>query len=168
MSKGEFGESEFQKYQIKRKDALIVEAVRFDREKTWPSCVTPWKESGLQPRDMSWGFIQSKKGISNVINGDWIIKENDNFFCVCKPHIFRAKYQKVETDDRESQCVRACDGIPDPEATIPKLIELQKLVLDLPPIIKDVLVAEKMLNSSEFIDNLDTLAQEALERVSDE
>lgn len=126
MSKGEFGESEFQKYQIKRKDALIVEAVRFDAEKTWPSCVISWKESRFsQPRDTSWGFVPSTHGYLHVMDGDWIVKECDDFH-LFKPHIFRARYVKVEIDDRESQCVRACDGIKDPEKTIPKLVQLAK------------------------------------------
>lgn len=108
---------------------------------------------------MSKGEFEWPPYVENGEDGVEVLGNDGELLAVCiRPDIAR----------RVADCLDGCRKIEDPEKTIPKLVELQKLVLDLPPIIKDVLVAAKMPNMSECIDNLDTLAQEALEGVSNE
>ncbi len=59
--------------------------------KLWPD------ENGLQPRDMSWGYVTTIHGQSaHVQHGDWVIAEPDGeHFYPCKPDIFATNYEPV-------------------------------------------------------------------------
>ncbi len=80
------------KYRMK--DPVIVEAIQFDPNATWPDCVHPHRKEGIIPRDMSWGYVETVKGIVHVLAGDWIIKGVAGFF-VCKPDVFERTYEVV-------------------------------------------------------------------------
>jgi hypothetical protein len=63
---------------LSRKKPLVVRAVQFDPHlHPWPEGVIPWSNDGTQPRDMSWGYIDTPEGRGNVIAGDWIITAED-------------------------------------------------------------------------------------------
>jgi hypothetical protein len=80
-----------------RKKSIVVEAVQFDPKKEWPKCIVPWKNSGYsQPRDTSWGFIDTLEGRMHVLNGDWIIKGINGEFYPCRPDIFEKTYELVK------------------------------------------------------------------------
>lgn len=79
-----------------RKKPIVIEAVQFDPQGKWPSCVTPWPKDGLTPRDMSFGYIKTLEGDMHVLAGDWIIKGIKGEFYPCKPDIFEATYELVE------------------------------------------------------------------------
>lgn len=50
------------------------QAVRFDPKKQpWPDGIVPWKNAGYQPRDMSWGYVETPQGRVHVQTDDWII-----------------------------------------------------------------------------------------------
>jgi hypothetical protein len=80
-----------------RKRPVIIEAVQFDPHKPWPDGVMPWPdEHGIQPRDMSWGYINTLEGKHHVQAGDWIITGIAGEKYPCKPDIFEKTYEPVE------------------------------------------------------------------------
>lgn len=74
-----------------RKKPVVIEAVQFDPNGTWPDCVKPW--GSVHPRDMSWGYIETLEGKMHVMAGDWIIKGVKGEFYPCKPDIFEQTYE---------------------------------------------------------------------------
>ncbi len=84
------------KYRMK--DPVIVEAVQFDPNNVWPDCVHPHRKEGIVPRDMSWGYVETVKGIVHILTDDWIIKGVAGFF-VCKPDVFERTYEVVGDKD---------------------------------------------------------------------
>lgn len=80
-----------------RKKPIVIEAVQFDpQQHPWPEGVKPWPdEHGTQPRDMSWGYIQTLEGQMHVQSGDWIIKGVVGELYPCKDSIFRKTYEPV-------------------------------------------------------------------------
>jgi hypothetical protein len=90
-----------------RKRPVIIEAVQFDPHKPWPDGVLPWPdEHGAQPRDMSWGYINTLEGKMHVMAGDWIITGVANEVYNCKDQIFRATYEPVEEEAVEREHMR--------------------------------------------------------------
>ena len=85
-----------------RKKPIVIEAVQFEaqnRYKAWPLCVKAWPDKdGLQPRDMSWGYIDTLEGRMHVMNGDWIITGVAGENYPCKPAIFEQTYELVEEE----------------------------------------------------------------------
>ena len=79
-----------------RKRPLVIEAIQFDHKERWPACVIPWSQAGYQPRDGSWGYIQTLEGKMHVMHGDWIITGVQGEHYPCKDEIFRATYERVE------------------------------------------------------------------------
>lgn len=91
------------KYRMK---PVIVEAVPFDPHRhPWPDGVKSWKEAGYQPRDMSWGYIETPSGKKHVMAGDWILTNDAGEKDLCKPGVFVATYEPIEAL-RESATVR--------------------------------------------------------------
>lgn len=84
-----------------RKKPIVIEAVQFDpQQQSWPEGVKPWpNERGVQPRDMSWGYIQTLEGTMHVMAGDWIITGVNGEKYPCKPDIFEKTYEPVERDE---------------------------------------------------------------------
>jgi hypothetical protein len=80
-----------------RKKPVIIEAIQFDpHQHPWPECIKPWDSEPVQPRDMSWGYIETLEGRHHVIAGDWIITGVAGEKYPCKDHIFKATYEPVE------------------------------------------------------------------------
>lgn len=81
------------KYQ---KKTVIVDAVQFDPgQNPWPEGVKPWRDNQPRPRDMSHGYIDTSKGRTSVVAGDWIVVEQGKK-SVCKPEVFEATYVPAE------------------------------------------------------------------------
>jgi hypothetical protein len=88
------GEKKGNKY---RKRPVIVEAMQFNPGGCVPDGMKLWPdENGAQPRDMTFGYIDTLEGRMHVSAGDWIIKGIRGEFYPCKPDIFDATYEKVE------------------------------------------------------------------------
>lgn len=84
-----------------RKKPIVIEAVQFlpskDEPFVIPSGVHLWPdENGAQPRDMSWGYINTLEGRMHVQHGDWIITGIKGERYPCKPDIFEMTYEPVE------------------------------------------------------------------------
>jgi len=81
-----------------RKRPIVIEAVPFDpHAAVWPARVTPWPdEHGLQPRDMSWGYIDTHDGRMSVQVGDYIVTDADGDVYPCPASAFEARYERVE------------------------------------------------------------------------
>lgn len=80
-----------------RQKPLFVEAVRFDPQaQPWPDGVIPWSRAGYQPRDMSFGYIDTSLGKVHVMAGDWIITTAlTGARFTCKPDDFELTYERV-------------------------------------------------------------------------
>ncbi len=89
--------AEFKKY---RKKPVVIDAVQFDpHQRPWPDGVKPWPdEHGIQPRDASWGYIQTLEGRMHVLAGDWIIRGIVGELYSCKADIFAKTYEPVEEE----------------------------------------------------------------------
>lgn len=69
---GELGHKLPEEYRDEAKQVKTRE--QFDPHKhPWPDGVIAWHDVGYQPRDMSWGFVQTSTGRVHVHTGDWII-----------------------------------------------------------------------------------------------
>lgn len=81
-----------------RKKPVVIEAEQFDAMMNpMPDIVHAWPdEKGVQPRDMSWGYMETLEGRFHVMQGDWIITGIKGEKYPCKPDIFEATYEKVE------------------------------------------------------------------------
>jgi hypothetical protein len=80
-----------------RKKPVIIEAVQFIPGQPLPEGMRRWpNERGIQPRDMSFGYIHTPEGVMHVHSGDWIIKGIKGEFCAVKNDIFEASYELVE------------------------------------------------------------------------
>jgi len=81
-----------------RKKPVVIDAEQFRVDvlphipagmKLWPD------EHGAQPRDMSYGYIDTLEGRMHVQHGDWIITEVKGEKYPCKPDIFEMTYEAV-------------------------------------------------------------------------
>jgi hypothetical protein len=87
-----------------RKRPIVIEAVQFDpHTHPWPDGMIDWRGTDMQPRDMSWGYIQTLEGKMHVISGDWIITGIAGEKYPCKDEIFRASYEPVAEDEAAKQ-----------------------------------------------------------------
>ncbi len=86
----------------RKKPVVVVEAVQFEaqnRYKAWPICVRAWSdEKGAQPRDMSWGYIDTLEGRKHVMNGDWIVTDDSGRSYPYSPAIFEQTYELAEEE----------------------------------------------------------------------
>jgi len=79
-----------------RKKPIVIEAEQFDpQRRPWPDGVIEWPLDGSQPRDMSWGYIETLEGRMHVIAGDWIITGVKGEKYPCKADIFAATYESL-------------------------------------------------------------------------
>jgi hypothetical protein len=92
-----------------RKKPVIIEAEQFHpHQHPWPGGVKLWPdEAGLQPRDMTWGYIDTLEGRMHVTAGDWIITGVKGEPYPCKPDIFEQTYEPLT--DEEKRMARAID-----------------------------------------------------------
>lgn len=82
-----------------RSKPAVIEAEQFEAQgakvprgmKLWPD------ETGLQPRDMSWGYVDTTQGNrAHVHHEDYIVAEPDgNGFYPVKKSIFEARWEPV-------------------------------------------------------------------------
>ncbi len=79
-----------------RKRATVIEAVQVLPHRPLPEGVHHWPdEAGLQPRDMSVGYIDTPEGRMHVQAHDWIINGIAGEKYSCKPEVFEAIYEPV-------------------------------------------------------------------------
>ncbi len=79
-----------------RKKPIVIEAVQVLPHKPLPEGVHPWPdEHGIQPRDMSVGYIDTLEGRMHVQSHDWIITGVKQEKYPCKPDIFAKTYEPV-------------------------------------------------------------------------
>ena len=90
-------------------------------------------------------------------NGKPIIWADDNDICA----------ETLEDLERIAKCVSACDGIPDPEKTIPMLIDIAKCCLKLDPAC-NVLIAANQPNMAQLLEYFVDVSAIALKGVSDD
>ncbi|MES2942908.1 MAG: hypothetical protein V4772_08570 [Pseudomonadota bacterium] len=80
-----------------RKKPVVIEAVQFDgtfgsvEAMRIPSCAQNLGSKTLE--------IETLEGVMTAQPGDWIIRGVKGEFYPCKPDIFAATYDAVETDD---------------------------------------------------------------------
>lgn len=80
-----------------RKKPIVITAQRFNPQAdVWPAQVKPWPgPNGEQPRDMSWGYIETLEGRMSVQAGDWIIVGVVGEAGVTTDDVFRATYEML-------------------------------------------------------------------------
>ncbi|AFZ67097.1 hypothetical protein [Deinococcus peraridilitoris] len=50
------------------------DAQRFDpNTHPWPACVEPWSFLKARPRDLSFGFVHTRRGKRHVYAGSWLV-----------------------------------------------------------------------------------------------
>ncbi len=80
---------------------VIIEATQFlPSEGIWPEGILSWDSTDIhpQPRDGSWGYIETLEGPLHVQSGDWIITGIQGEKYPCKPDIFLATYEAVQEE----------------------------------------------------------------------
>lgn len=80
-----------------RKRPVVIDAEQFTAPDYTPAGMKLWPdEKGYQPRDMSWGYIDTLEGRMHVQHGDWIITGVKGEKYPCKPDIFALTYELAE------------------------------------------------------------------------
>jgi hypothetical protein len=82
-----------QKFKFKQFEP--IEAFKFDPQGEWPDYIIPWDRKS-QPRDMSWGYIETQEGKKHVLAGDWIIKNENGQLDIYKPSMFEKLFEPVD------------------------------------------------------------------------
>lgn len=79
-----------------RKRPIVIEAEQFiPGENPFPAGMIMWPYNGVQPRDGSFGFIETLEGRMHVMARDWIITGINGEKYPCKPDIFEKTYEAV-------------------------------------------------------------------------
>lgn len=79
--------------QVRRKPET-AEAVQFDPEaEKWPPEIRLWDR--FQPRDMSFGYVDTTIGRINIYEGDWIVRTDDEKILIVKDSIFKKIYEII-------------------------------------------------------------------------
>lgn len=78
-----------------RKKPVVIEAEQFIPGHGPPAGMKLWSDEGMQPRDMSFGYIETLEGRMHVMALDWIITGVKGEKYPCKPDIFAATYEPV-------------------------------------------------------------------------
>jgi hypothetical protein len=86
-----------------RKRSVTIEAMQFtaenkDRVFNWVTCshYPDWNDKG-EPVIV----MPMREGDVQAWLGDWIIKDENGDFAVCKPDVFAATYEPVEEDETD-------------------------------------------------------------------
>lgn len=80
-----------------RKKPVVISAEQYLGGGAVPAGMKLWPdEQGLQPRDMSCGYIDTLEGRMHVLHGDWIITGVKGEKYPCKPDIFAMTYEPAE------------------------------------------------------------------------
>lgn len=80
-----------------RKKPVVVEAEQFFPSKTWPFGVDAISYDNGDPTSWTGFRIETPDGWVSVTPGDWIVTGVANDRYPCKPDIFEATYERVET-----------------------------------------------------------------------
>ena len=85
------------------KKPVTVTAVRFNGSTTHANQIENWvnggeepKKDGIHTRDIRPIILKTPTGIITATLGDWIVKDANGEFSLCKPDIFTALYQPAE------------------------------------------------------------------------
>lgn len=86
-----------------RKKPVVIEAMQWDGSATSANAIAKWV-------DQPWGVDPSRtvlevptlEGLMQASKGDWIIRGVKGEFYPCKPDVFAATYEAVDSDDRTS------------------------------------------------------------------
>ncbi len=85
-----------------RKKPVVIEAEQFTidpitrKPRSVPAGMHLWPdEHGAQPRDMTWGYIDTLEGRHHVSANDWIITGVKGEKYPCKPDIFAMTYDPI-------------------------------------------------------------------------
>lgn len=82
-----------------RSSGAVVEAIQFEgsnqlfiglKMKSWPD------ENGVQPRDMSWGYIETQAGRKHIHIGDWIVKDHRGDILLYRNGSFQMQFEPVQ------------------------------------------------------------------------
>lgn len=85
------------------RNGIVVRAVQFTLpRRPWPAGMKSWPKNGYQPRDTSWGYVETPKGDAHVCVGDWIVIGATGIKCVLSDQQFRQKYTPVLTKGTDS------------------------------------------------------------------
>lgn len=79
---------------------IEVTAEKFDSQKDpWLAGVNAWHdEPGTNPRDMSFGYIDTFEGRFHVHQGDWIVTQPNGLKILRKPDVFESTYKPVDSN----------------------------------------------------------------------
>jgi hypothetical protein len=80
-----------------RQGSVIVEAVQFDYRR-WHADVMSWTHESYQPRDGSWGYIQTGAVKQHIWDGDWVVTNAAGEKHVVKDSIFKGAYEPVKDE----------------------------------------------------------------------
>jgi len=76
---------------------ILVDALQFDPMTQIVIGVRRWPdEAGYQPRDMSWGYVDTGMGRQHVRVGDWIGRDKDGSLYVCTNATFIMHFTRYE------------------------------------------------------------------------
>lgn len=82
-------------------DAVQVDGAALKRGESPPEGMRLWPDdNGMQPRDASWGYVDTAHGRVHVWHGDWICAQTvdgKRDFWPCREKIFAATYEAVES-----------------------------------------------------------------------
>ena len=90
-----------------RKKPIVIEAEQFfPAKRHWPKCIHPWPDKkGLQPRDLSYGYIETLEGRMHVMAGDWIITGVNGEKYPCKR--FDSFCDSLSLENNHRHCIDA-------------------------------------------------------------
>jgi hypothetical protein len=113
---------------ISKEGLILTAAFQFDPAKTVMIGVKPWPdEAGHQPRDMSWGYLDTDTGRQHVRVGDWIGKDREGNLYVYTNQTFLmnfSPYQEVSRMARLPDMTIHIDTTPEAQGWIAKLNEM--------------------------------------------
>ena len=73
-----------------------IDAEQFDpQQQPWPAYIVPWPENGARPRDMSFGYIETREVRMHVKAGDWIITDASGSHYPIREDVFHILYEPV-------------------------------------------------------------------------
>lgn len=116
---------------------VIIEATQFKAGSPEPKGMHLWPdENGATPRDMSWGYCDTRQGRVHVQADDWIITLSDGESYPCKPDVFENKYEPIteEGGSMDNQPLEVkTEDIHEFRRQIDGLIQAAKRMLDTRP-----------------------------------
>ena len=95
-----------------RKKPVVIEADQFIPNVHVPEGMHLWlDEKGMQPKDMTWGYVDTLEGRHHVMAYDWIITGVKGEKYPCKDDIFKMTYEKA--DKKIDKIIQITDTLTD-------------------------------------------------------